>query len=129
MIYEKEIAEKIHELDPKLALEYLDTQNPKHYLLLSQCFFKIQKFTNSLSFANKFISSNPREISGFLNGGWISIRMENFEEASNFFDMALGIDKWSPDAIYGKGLALKKKGKEYGDYQLILSQIDKELVI
>ena len=89
----------------------------------------MEEFLDSLSFANKFINSNPREIAGFLNGGWISIRMENFDEASNFFDMALGIDTWSPDAIYGKGLALKKKGKEYGAYQLILSQIDKELVI
>jgi len=123
------IAQKIYELDPKLALEYLDTQNPKHYLLLSQCFFKIQKFTNSLSFANKFISSNPREISGFLNGGWISIEMENYNEASNFFDMALGIDDLCSEALYGKGLVMKKKGEDYSTYQLVLSQIDNELVI
>ena len=123
------IAQKLMQIDPELGLDFLDFNNPKHFLLISQCFFEMEEFLDSLSFANKFINSNPREIAGFLNGGWISIRMENFDEASNFFDMALGIDKWSPDAIYGKGLALKKKGKEYGAYQLILSQIDKELVI
>ncbi|MDC0161496.1 tetratricopeptide repeat protein [Marine Group III euryarchaeote] len=123
------IAQKIYELDPKLALEFLDTQNPKHYLLLSQCFFRMQNFTNSLLFANKFISSNPREISGFLNGGWISIEMENYNEASNFFDMALGIDDLCSEALYGKGLVMKKKGEDYSMYQHILSQIDNELVI
>jgi len=126
---QEEIAQKLMQIDPKLGLDFLDFNNPKHFLLISQCFFEMEEFPDSLSFANKFINSNPSEIAGFLNGGWISIRMENFDEASNFFDMALGIDKWSPDAIYGKGLVLKKKGEEYEDYQLILSQIDKELVI
>ena len=55
--------------------------------------------------------------------------MDNFDEASDFFDMALGINKLSAEAIYGKGLVLKKKGKEYADYQTMLSQIDKELII
>ena len=126
---QEEIAQKLMQIDPELGLDFLDFNNPKHFLLISRCFFGMKKFPDSLSFANKYINSNPREIEGFLNGGLISIRMENFDEASNFFDMALGIDKKSPDAIYGKGLALKKKGKEYGCYQRILSQIDKELVI
>jgi len=123
------IAHKLMQTDPELGLEFLDFNNPKHFLLISQCFFEIGNFPDSLLFANKFINSNPREIVGFLNGGWILFEMENFDEASNFFDMALGVDKLSPEAIYGKGLALKKKGEDYEAYQRILSQIDKELII
>ena len=55
--------------------------------------------------------------------------MENYNEASNFFDMALGIDGLCSEALYGKGLAMKKKGEDYSTYQLVLSQIDNELVI
>ena len=123
------IANKLMPIDPELGLDFLDSNNPKHFLLISQCFFEIGKFSESLVFINKFINFNPREISGFLSGGWISIEMDNFDEASTFFDMALGIDKLSPEAIYGKGLVLKKKGEEYEVYQTILSQIDKELII
>ena len=89
----------------------------------------MKKFQESLSFANKFINSNPRDISGFLNGGWISIEMEEYSEAGNFFDMALGIDALCSEALYGKGLVMKRKGEDYSTHQLILSQIDKELVI
>ena len=78
---------------------------------------------------NKFIHSNPRDISGFLNGGWISIEMEKYSEAGNFFDMALGIDALCSEALYGKGLVMKRNGEDYSTHQLILSQIDKELVI
>ena len=123
------IAQKLVQNDPELGLEFLDFNNSKHFLLISQSFFEIGNFPDSLSFANKFINSSPREITGFLTGGWASFEMGNFDEASNFFDMALGIDKLSPEALYGKGLALKKKGKEYEAYQQILSQIDKELII
>ena len=123
------IAKKLLQIDPELALDFLDSNNPKQFLLISQCLFELGKFSESLAFINKFITLNPREISGFLSGGWSSIEMGNFDEASDFFDMALGIDKLSAEAIYGKGLVLKKKGKEYADYQTILSQIDKELII
>ncbi len=126
---QKLIAQKLIQNDPELGLEFLDFNNSKHFLLISQCFFQIGNFSDSLLFANKYISSNPREITGFLNGGWISFEMENLDEASNFFDMALGIDQFSPEAIYGKGSVLKKKGEEYAPYQNMLSQIDKELVI
>jgi len=123
------IAQKLMPYDPELGLEFLDLNDPKHFLLISQCFFETKNFTDSLLFANKFISSNPRQIEGFLNGGWISFELENFDEASNFFDIALGIDNLSPEAIYGKCLVLKKKGEDYGVYQTLLSQIDKELII
>ncbi|MBJ35425.1 MAG: hypothetical protein CMB62_02260 [Euryarchaeota archaeon] len=123
------IANKLMPIDPELGLDFLDFNNPKHFFLISQCFFELGKFSDSLIFANKFINFKPREIKGFLNAGSISIEMENFDEASNFFDMALGIDNLSAEAIYGKGLVLKRKGEKYDDYQLILSQIDKELVI
>ena len=126
---QKILAQKVFQIDPQFALEFLDSQNSKHYLLLSQCFFEMKKFQESLSFANKFINSNPRDISGFLNGGWISIEMEEYSEAGNFFDMALGIDALCSEALYGKGLVMKRKGEDYSTHQLILSQIDKELVI
>tara|TARA_B100001094_G_scaffold175479_1_gene169615 strand:+ start:884 stop:2611 length:1728 start_codon:yes stop_codon:yes gene_type:complete len=126
---QKILAQKVLEIDPQFALEFLDSQNSKHYLLLSQCFYQMKKFQESLSFANKFINSNPRDISGFLNGGWISIEMEEYSEAGNFFDMALGIDALCSEALYGKGLVMKRNGEDYSTHQLILSQIDKELVI
>ena len=126
---QKIIAQKVFQIDPQFALEYLDVQNPKHHLLISQCFFEMNNLPDSLSFANKFISYNPREISGFLNGGWILIEMENYSEAGNFFDMALGIDGLCSEALYGKGLVMKRKGEDYSMYQLILSQRDSELVI
>ena len=62
-------------------------------------------------------------------GGWISIEMEEYSEAGNFFDMALGIDALCSEALYGKGLVMKRRGEDYSTHQLILSQIDKELVI
>ena len=123
------IAKKILELNPELALEFLDTGNSNHFLLVSQCFFEIGKMSKSLDFANDYIKSYPRKIEGFLNAGWISIEMRNYSEAISFFDMAMGVDSLSPEAIYGKGLALKNKGESYESYQTILSQIDKELVI
>ena len=55
--------------------------------------------------------------------------MENYSEAGNFFDMALGIDGLCSEALYGKGLVMKRKGEDYSMYQLILSQRDSELVI
>ena len=123
------IAQKLLVIDPELGLDFLDIKNPKHFLLIGQCFFEIGKYAKSLMFANKYINSNPREISGFLIGGWASIEMKDFDGASNFFDMAIGINPQSSEAIYGKGLVLKKKGEAYAPYQHILSKIDKELVI
>jgi len=55
--------------------------------------------------------------------------MQAYDDAANFFDMALGVNAMSPEAIYGKGLVLKEKGEPYESYQTILTQIDKELVI
>ena len=123
------IAQKLMKIDPKLGLDFLDINNYKHFLLISQCFFEMGKYIDSLTFVNKYIHCNPREIEGFLAGGWLSIRMEDFEEASNFFDIAMGIDSESSEAIYGKGLVMKKKGEEYETYQRILSSIDEELII
>lgn len=123
------IAQKIMQDDPHLALEFLDKENPGHFLLLSQCFLKISNFETSLSFVNKFIDNNPSNIEGFLTGGWISFELEDYNRAINFFDIALGCDTLCSEALYGKGLALKKKGMSYDSYQHILSQIDKDLTI
>ena len=98
-------------------------------MTLSQCFTELSDFPEALSYVNKFIDYNPRDIKGFLGGGWISIEMQAYDEAANFFDMALGVNAMSPEAIYGKGLVLKEKGESYESYQTILTQIDKELVI
>ena len=35
--------------------------------------------------------------------------MQAYDDASDFFDMALGVNAMSPEAIYGKGLVLKEK--------------------
>ena len=86
------ISVKILDVDPKLALEFLNKKNSKHFLLLSQCFLKIEEFSDSILFAEKFIQAFPRNLNGFLNAGWISIKIEDFDEAIDFFDMALGID-------------------------------------
>ena len=98
-------------------------------MTLSQCFSEISDFPAALSHVNKFIDYNPRDIKGFLGGGWISIEMKAYDEAANFFDMALGVNPMSPEAIYGKGLVLKEKGGSYKSYQNILTKIDKDLVI
>ena len=123
------IAEKILQIDPHLALDFLDKENPSHFMTLSQCFTELSNFPEALSYVNKFIDYNPRDIKGFLGGGWISIEMQAYDDAANFFDMALGVNAMSPEAIYGKGLVLKEKGESYESYQTILTQIDKELVI
>lgn len=123
------IAKKVLDIDPKLALEFLDKKNSKHFLLLSQYFLIREEFSDSILFARKFIQAFPREINGFLNAGWISIEMDHFDEAIDFFDMALGIDSLCSEALYGKGSALKKKGEDFSSCQIILSNIDKELVI
>ena len=123
------IAEKILDIDPKLALEFLDKKNPKHFLLLSQCFLILEEFSDSIFFAKKFVRAFPRELNGFLNAGWISIKIKDFDEAIDFFDMAIGIDSLCSEALYGKGSALKKKGEDFSSCQIILSNIDKELVI
>ena len=123
------LAEKILQIDPNLALDFLDKENPSHFMTLSQCFTELSNFPEALSYVNKFIDYNPRDIKGFLGGGWISIEMQAYDDAANFFDMALGVNAMSPEAIYGKGLVLKEKGESYESYQTILTQIDKELVI
>ena len=43
--------------------------------------------------------------------------------------MAIGIDSLCSEALYGKGSALKKKGEDFSSCQIILSNINKELVI
>ena len=43
--------------------------------------------------------------------------------------MALGIDPFLPDAIFGKGLVLKKLGRSYDLHQKLLSEMGEELVI
>ena len=123
------IAQKTLQINPNFALEFLDVNNKKHFLLLSKCFFEIGKLTDSLSFANKFTNAYPRDIDGFLNSGWISTELEDYDEAINFFEIALGIDGQSSEAIYGKGFSLKKKGEDYATYQEILSKVDGDLVI
>ena len=123
------IAGKILDIDPKLSLEFLDKKNSKHFLLLSQCFLKIEEFSDSILFAKKYIQAFPRELNAFLNAGWISIKINDFDEAIDFFDMAIGIDSLCSEALYGKGSALKKKGEDFSSCQIILSNIDKELVI
>ena len=123
------IAEKILDIDPKLALEFLDKKNSKHFLLLSQCFLILEEFSDSIFFAKKFVRAFPRELNGFLSAGWISIKIKDFDEAIDFFDMAIGIDSLCSEALYGKGSALKKKGEDFSSCQIILSNIDKELVI
>ena len=123
------IAEKILDIDPKLALEFLDKKNSKHFLLLSQCFLILEEFSDSIFFAKKFVRAFPRELNGFLNAGWISIKIKDFDEAIDFFDMAIGVDSLCPEALYGKGYALKNKGEDFSSCQIILSNIDKELVI
>ena len=123
------IVKKIIDIDPKLALEFLDKKNSKHFLFLSQCFLKVEEFSDSIFFAKKFIQAFPRELNGFLNAGWISIKIKDFDEAIDYFDMALGIDSLCSEAYYGKGSALKKKGEDFSSCQIILSNIDKELII
>ncbi len=123
------IAEKILDIDPKLALEFLDKKNSKHFLLLSQCFLILEEFSDSIFFAKKFVQAFPRDLNGFLNAGWISIKIKDFDEAIDFFDMAIGIDSLCSEALYGKGSALKKKGEDFSSCQIILSNIDNELVI
>ena len=123
------IAKKVLDIDPDLALEFLDKKNSKQYFLLSQCFLVREDFYESIFFAKKFIQAFPRDINGFLNAGWISIKINDFDEAIDFFDMALGIDSLCSEALYGKGSALKKKGEDFSSCQIILSNIDKELVI
>ena len=97
--------------------------------MLSQCFLVREDFYESIFFAKKFVQAFPRDINGFLNAGWISIKINDFDEAIDFFDMALGIDSLCSEALYGKGSALKKKGEDFSSCQIILSNIDKELVI
>ena len=123
------IAKKVMDINPRLALEFLDKQNPKHFLLLSQCFLLAKEFSDSILFASNYISAFPREINGFLNAGWVSIEMNDFDGAIDFFDMAIGIDALCSEALYGKGLALKTKGDDFEVCQIILSKIDKELII
>tara|TARA_B100001115_G_scaffold19367_1_gene13883 strand:+ start:3139 stop:4866 length:1728 start_codon:yes stop_codon:yes gene_type:complete len=123
------IAKKVLDIDPDLALEFLDKKNSKQYFLLSQCFLVREDFYESIFFAKKFVQAFPRDINGFLNAGWISIKINDFDEAIDFFDMALGIDSLCSEALYGKGSALKKKGEDFSSCQIILSNIDKELVI
>ena len=98
-------------------------------MFLSQCFLKIEEFSDSILFAKKFIQAFPRDLNGFLNAGWISIKIKDFDEAIDYFDMALGIDSLCSEAYYGKGSALKKKGEDFSSCQIILSNIDKELII
>ena len=117
------------DINPRLALEFLDKQNPKNFLLLSQCFFKarefsIQYFLQKIILAHFLVKSMV-----FLNAGWISIEMNDFDGAIDFFDMAIGIDALCSEALYGKGSALKKKGEDFSSCQIILSNIDKELII
>ena len=40
-------------IDPKLALEFLDKKNSKHFLLLSQCFLVLEEFSDSIFFTGK----------------------------------------------------------------------------
>ena len=79
------IAEKIIDIDPKLALEFLDKKNSKHFFVFKPMFFKIEEFSDSIFFAKKFIQAFPRDLNGFLNAGWISIKVNNFDEAIDYF--------------------------------------------
>jgi len=123
------IGEKLMEINPEMALSYFDTDISENFLSISNCYVKLGDFNTALIFANKYVDLNPRDIYGFLTVAWIFFDLKNYKATIDYFDMALGIDPFLPDAIFGKGLVLKKLGRSYDLHQKLLSEMGEELVI
>ena len=92
------IAEKILDINPKLAIEFLDKKNSKHFLLLSRCFLKIEEFSDSILFAKKFMQKY-----NIPTGHFRSFNLRNISEAKKYLQ---SIDP--PFVIKADGLAAGK---------------------
>ena len=113
-----------------MSFETFSQENNFSDLILKvQCLKNLGKINEAFDFAKKAININPKKIDGWISAGWCLYELENFEDAENYFEAALGIDISNPDALLGKALILKFKNKDFSYYNKALDAIDPSLVI
>ena len=112
--------------------QILSEQYPQAFViwnLLGASATQIGMSDQALHAYKEAISIKPDYAEAYCNMGITFQNLGKFDEAIDFFDMALGIDSLCSEAFYGKGSALKKKGEDFSSCQIILSNIDRELII
>ena len=123
------IAHKLVDKSPELALTFLSEDNFQALYLKIQCLKLLKRNDEALIKSNKLIDFNPDKIEGWISAGWCSYELENYKDANDYFESALGCDISNPDALVGKALVLKAQSKDYSYYNQALKDIDSNLVI
>ena len=123
------IGHKLSTKYPEIALKLLSDDNFKDLIIKSECFKTLKNNEEALKFSKKAIDLEPSKIEGWVLAGWCSYEMNNYSDANNYFESALGCDISSPDALIGKALVLKAQNKDFTHYNRALEAIDPELVI
>ena len=114
---------------PELALKFLSDNNFKDLIIKFECFKSLKNSDDALAVSKKMIDLEPNEIEGWILAGRCAYEMDNYDDANNYFESALGCDISSPDALVGKALVLKAQNKDFTYYNRALESIDPELVI
>ena len=122
------IGYKLIDEDPKRALDFLN-DNFHDLLLKVHCLKSLDRKEDALKFAKQAINIHPNEIDAWISAAWCSYELENYDEADEYFEGALGCDIHNPDALHGKALTMKAMNKDFSYYNKALEAIDPELVI
>mgnify|MGYP003682396433 CR=1 FL=1 len=123
------LGSKLVNISPSKALELLGEENIEDIMNKIVCFRKLNKNKEALSLAKYAIDINPYDVNLWLAAGWNAYDLEEYNDAGNFFESALGCNISCADALFGKGLVMKMAGKDYSYYQRALAEIDSELII
>ena len=123
------LGSKLVSIAPSKALEILGEDKIEDIMNKITCFKNLNKSKESLSLAKYAINLNPNDINLWLAAGWSAYDLEEYSEAENFFESALGCDISCADALFGKGSVMKRIGKDYSYCQMALAEIDSELII
>ena len=129
VILKKTLASMLVELAPLKALDLLGDDSSDELLLRLQCFRNLSEYDNAYSIAIKLTNAYPNLIEGWIAAGWIAFDLDLYKESSDFFDMAIGLDRYSLEALSGKAVVLKKIGKDYTLYATALTALDSDITI
>ena len=122
------IGYKLIDEDPSRALDFLN-DNFHDLLLKVQCLQNLDRKEDALDFARQAIYIHPNKIEGWVSAGWCSYELEEYDEANEYFESALGCDMNSPDALHGKALVARAMNKDFSHYNKALESIDSDLII
>jgi len=123
------IGHKLSDEYPELALKFLSDNDFKDLIIKFECLKNLKNDDEALIISKKVIDLEPKKIEGWILAGWCYYEMNNYSDANNYFESALGCDISSPDALVGKALVLKAQNKDFTYYNRALEAIDPELVI